>query len=360
MDKELGIDKHARRKILRMGDLSFQGIIGKKYHGISKIMEAYSGLVKLFPTPVETKDNSWFCQPLINNSNLAVKLNNRHSRGFKLLPITPDRLDIPQRTTINLNELYEGGRFLEDEDLETLIRRNSNDDYVLGPNTAISLKNMMKYVLGIGTHYDGVKKIFPNTVPVLDARPPKYSSSNIENLMSKIKRGSKNFRKVLTRHQDFITTARLNSWKTTLDNDELDKETLRKCFKLIHNKDFTSDQKDTMISVLTRKRLFNNQHKYLYPAGMVRPAWAEEDFCWDCRMETGEENEENLLHALWSCPQKADVRGAVQLTFKIVPPNQPVTTHILWDYFVRMHDNHSAVALGNFINWHINFQILLM
>jgi hypothetical protein len=23
-----------------------------------------------------------------------------------------------------------------------------------------------------------------------------------------------------------------------------------------------------------------------------------------------------------------------------------------------MHDNHSAVALGNFINWQINFQIL--
>jgi hypothetical protein len=216
----------------------------------------------------------------------------------------------------------------------------------------------MKYILGFGTHYDGIKKIFPNTIPCLDTRPPKYSSSNVENMMSKIKKGSKSYRKILTRQQDFITAARLNSWKTTLEDDELDTETLRKCFKLVHSKDFTSDQKDTMIGVLTRKTLFNNQHKYLYPAGIERPTWAEEDFCWDCKMETGEETDENLLHALWSCPQKADVRGAVQLTFKVVPPTRPVTTHILWGNFVRMHDNHSALALGNFINWQINFQIL--
>jgi hypothetical protein len=77
---------------------------------------------------------------------------------------------------------------LEDEALESLIRRNSNEDYVLGRNTAILLKNMTKYILGNGTHYDGVKKVFPNTAPLLHSRPPKYSSSNIENLMGKIKK----------------------------------------------------------------------------------------------------------------------------------------------------------------------------
>jgi hypothetical protein len=50
MDKELGIDKHARRKILRMGDLSFQGIIGKTLQELAMII--LIGLVPLLGTQV--------------------------------------------------------------------------------------------------------------------------------------------------------------------------------------------------------------------------------------------------------------------------------------------------------------------
>jgi hypothetical protein len=85
---------------------------------------------------------------------------------------------------------------------------------------------MTKYVLGNGTHHD-VKKVFPNTAPLLHSRPPKNSFSNIENFMGKIKKGSNKFRKVLTKNQDFITPARMNSWKNRLENDELDEETLQ-------------------------------------------------------------------------------------------------------------------------------------
>jgi hypothetical protein len=57
-------------------------------------------------------------------------------------------------------------------------------------------------------------------------------------------------------------------------------------------------------------------------------------------------------------PQKAGIREAVHSTFMIVTPTRPVTNHLIWGNFVRMHDNKPAVALGNFINWHINFQLL--
>ena len=48
---------------------------------------------------------------------------------------------------------------------------------------------MLKYVLGQGTHYDGIKKVFGNTAPLLYPNPTKYSSSNVPNLMDKIKKG---------------------------------------------------------------------------------------------------------------------------------------------------------------------------
>jgi hypothetical protein len=121
--------------------------------------------------------------------------------------------------------------------------------------------------------------------------------------MGKIKKGINKFRKILVKNQDFITPAILNSWKTTLDTDELNEEALRRAFKQIHSNDYTSDQKD---------------------------------FCWECKMESesGEENEENLLHALLSCPKKAGIREAVHSTFMIAPPTYLygafATTNLQW------------------------------
>ena len=83
----------------------------------------------------------------------------------------------------------EGGRFKTDEALENLIRVNGNIEYRLGENTRIRLISMLKYALGQGTHYDGIKKVFGNTAPLLYPNPTKYSSSNVTNLMDKIKKG---------------------------------------------------------------------------------------------------------------------------------------------------------------------------
>ena len=137
-----------------------------------------------------------------------------------------------------------------------------------------------KYILGNGTHHDGIKKVFGNTAPLLYPSPAKYSSSNVTKLMEKIKKGSQKFRKVLTRHQ-VITKARVDSWRKTLQCNSLDSDTLRQAFKMIHWKEFTAP--------LTRKLLFNNQHKHLYRPGQERSDWAMEDSCWDCRIVDEEE-----------------------------------------------------------------------
>ena len=89
---------------------------------------------------------------------------------------------------------------------------------------------MLKYGLGNGTHYDGIKRPFGNTAPLLNLRPPRYSSSNVTNLMEKIKKGS----------QKFINNSSMTRWKKTLQDEYFDPESIRNCFKMIHWKEFTA------------------------------------------------------------------------------------------------------------------------
>ena len=96
--------------------------------------------------------------------------------------------------------------------------------------------------------------------------------------MGEIKKGSQKFRKSLTRTQDFITNSKMEKWKKTLECNELEEETLRNAFKMIHKKEFTAPQKDSILRLLTRKTLFNNQHKHIFGPNQARPQWAKEDF----------------------------------------------------------------------------------
>ena len=56
-----------------------------------------------------------------------------------MLPVTQAYLNLPPNLTVNLNEFYDGGRFLEDSALENLIRLHGNIDYRIGGNTRIKL-----------------------------------------------------------------------------------------------------------------------------------------------------------------------------------------------------------------------------
>ena len=64
---------------------------------------------------------------------------------------------------------------------------------------------MLKYVLGNGTHYDGIKRPFRNTAPLINLKPPRYSSSNVTNLMEKIKKEAKNSGNQLKRTRTLST-----------------------------------------------------------------------------------------------------------------------------------------------------------
>ena len=210
---------------------------------------------------------------------------------------------------------------------------------------------MLKYVLGQGTHYDGIKNVFGNTAPLLYPNPTKYSSSNVTNLMDKIKKGSNKFRKVLTRNQDFISGPMMDKWKKTLENENLDQETIRNCFKIIHWKEFTAKERDKILKLITRKTLFNCQHKHVF-LNQPRPEWAKEDYCWECKEVYGVERREDLLHSLWTCQAKSAVRSEIFNNLRIAPAPLPVTTQLIWGLFFALQrtDNSCVNALGNYIN----------
>ena len=74
----------------------------------------------------------WISQPIFANTNIVTKIPYRRGRAFKLLPVSQTNLSLPPTTTINPNELYDGGRFIEEPVLEILIRLHGN--YRIGEN----------------------------------------------------------------------------------------------------------------------------------------------------------------------------------------------------------------------------------
>ena len=98
-------------------------------------------------------------------------------------------------------------------ELEALVNTKLDLNYTIDPNTHPKLNFLTKSILGSGEKSNGQLKTFPNTTPLMNPKPPKYSSSTLENLVNKTIKGSKNFRKILSRGKDFITKKLINNWK---------------------------------------------------------------------------------------------------------------------------------------------------
>ena len=76
---------------------------------------------------------------------------------------------------LNLNEIYRSGIFLSEAELDI--------NFTLDPNTHPKLKFLTKSILGSGEKSNGQLKTFPNTIPLMNPKPPKYLSSTLENLV---------------------------------------------------------------------------------------------------------------------------------------------------------------------------------
>ena len=70
------------------------------------------------------------------------------------------------------------------------------------------------------------------TIAALDPKPLKYSSSSLRTFTGKIKNGSRRFRALLTREDDFLDEAKVQSWRATLRSEHITKQQVRNAYKL--------------------------------------------------------------------------------------------------------------------------------
>jgi hypothetical protein len=175
-----------------------------KLRCLSEYIEAYSALTKNFSTDSSTGDNSWFKQPAFQSSNITSK------RSSVTGPLKQEHYKLPPNFHCRLSELYSGGHFIQIDALQDLVRAKIGDDnHNVTDTTHLSLEHSLKYGINTRNIFDNRNVIFPDTIPLLNPKPPKFPSSQTYALFHKIKKGSNAYRKVLDRNIDFITPKRL-------------------------------------------------------------------------------------------------------------------------------------------------------
>ena len=112
-----------------------------------------------------------------------------------------------------------------------------------------------------------------------------------------IKRGSRVFRKTLTKQEDFLTDVKVERWREKVRDQTLTKEEIKKIYLLTNSNLLHAPQKDALLRVLTNKTLFNNQIPNAFP---TMPEWFTSINCNYCEQH-GVINTEDFYHATSDC-----------------------------------------------------------
>ena len=127
-----------------MGEKKLLELAKPKLRCLSKYIEAYATLTLKFPT-----DTSWFKQPTFNSSNILTKINNRNRTGHTVNSLKQESFNLPTNFHCRLSELYTGGRFIQINALQELVRgRTGNEHTEVSENSHLLLQNSMRYVIG--------------------------------------------------------------------------------------------------------------------------------------------------------------------------------------------------------------------
>ena len=297
LDNLLGLSRETRHNILAWGDQRFERLSKKLPPGLKSCFVAMAKYAKMFPNPPETGDNSWICQPLFENSNIKLPpfgtiLPNKARHTLK-----PENLGLPPMLNLQVIDLYEGGRKASQETLEQKIRKQFCG-YTLRENTYLRLMWTTNFICGQGRKYQTYERIFPATIPLVSHTQPRYTYRCLETQFKAIKRGSKVFRKTLSKYDDFITDTKVERWKEKGEDQSLTKESIRRIFKYTTSNLLHAPQKDVLLRFLTNKTLLNNQIPKAYP---TPPEWFSSINCKYCENH-GIRIPEDFIHATYSCP----------------------------------------------------------
>ena len=214
-------------------------------------------------------------QSLPGRTKTKTKIPTNNAAGYKLQPLDPRYFGFPVTSNIKVIYVFSACRFKSQEQLEALVHRDEEEaDFRLEEGSYLRLRRAMQFVTGMSERCEGVKLSFPMTIPALDTKPLKYSSSSLRTFTGKIIRGSQKFRAILTRKDDFIDDASVQSWRNTLQSEHITKLQVRNAFKLTSWKHFDAEIRDKILRFLTKKTIFNAQIERAYILKQGHPCFS--------------------------------------------------------------------------------------
>ena len=321
LDQCLSFTPATRMNIFKWGDLRLLDFSAKVPPTLKPCFIALSRFTKSFPTDPSSGDNSWACQPLFENSNIMPPTTGHGPAGGQRLPLSPRSFGLPPETNLRVIDLYMGdGNKVTLEALQDKLQHQFPGIQIM-ENTHLRLIWLCPYICGIGKKFNGQERIFPDTAPLLVRNPPLQSHPSITSLILKIKKGSRLYLKCLNRSSDFLTANHLESWQRLMEDPSITKDDLRRAYKMAQSNLFNGKQRDTILKLLTRKTLFNNQVPHIY--GENLPVWFQSVHCTECLKKRQTEVLETGTHALKDCPSVKEFYAAVSQAFEV--PNSSIT-----------------------------------
>ena len=232
LDHCLSLTPATRANIFKWGDLRLLEAAKRAPPTLKSCFIGLSRLTKTFPTDPSTGDNSWACQPLFENSNILPPTTGHGPTGGQRLPLYPKSYGLPSDTNLRVIDLFMGdGKKVTRESLQDKLQTQFPGIQVM-ENTHLRLIWLCPYICGLGIKFNGQKRVFPNTAPLLNRNPPLYSHPTITSLILKLKKGSRIFLKCLNRSADFLTENHLESWQRLMEDPSITKDDLRRAYKM--------------------------------------------------------------------------------------------------------------------------------
>ena len=296
LDNNLGISKDTRVQILEWGDLRLEKISRTAPPCLKSCFMAMAKFTKAFPNAPDSGDNSWICQPLFENTNITLPpfgtiLPNKARHVLK-----PENFGLPPMANLRIIDLFDGGKKVSQENLEQKIRRQF-PNYSLRENTYLRLVWTTNFLCGQNRKYQSYERVFPESIPLLNPNQPRHTFPCVKTQLHAIKRGSRVFRKTLTKLEDFLTDAKVEKWREKIRDQNLTKEEIKKVYLLTNSNLLHAPQKDVLLRVLSNKTLFNNQIPNAFP---ILPEWFSSINCKYCEKH-GITITEDFHHATSDC-----------------------------------------------------------
>ena len=267
LDRELCWEKDDRTNIFKLGNAALQKLAANTCVGcIDLSLNSLSQCAEKFPSDPVTCDNSWFCQPLFENNNVRFSKIGKKVKRYKLEVFKLEEYGLFGQNTTSISELFQSGSVVNQDRMSSLLMEKNfpkpEPTWKLTENHFLVLSNRLKQLTGYGKTKNGLPICFPDTAPLINPSPPRYSFSTLHEFLLNPTYRPNNLRARITRiSMDWEAQAK--RWNKTLATDSITGEKMQELYKLVSKSSLPPETKESWLRLLQRKTLFGSQIKHV-------------------------------------------------------------------------------------------------